>query len=101
MPGGLGENITTRGVDLLALPRGAVLRFGAAAVEITGLRNPCVQIDTFRAGMLKRVLGRDERGNLVRKAGIMGIVLSGGRVRPGDPVTVELPVPPHLPLEPV
>jgi MOSC domain-containing protein YiiM len=99
--GCLGENITTRGVDLLALPRGAVLRFGGAAVEITGLRNPCVQIDTFRAGMLKRVLGRDERGNLVRKAGIMGIVLSGGRVRPGDPVTVELPVPPHLPLEPV
>jgi MOSC domain-containing protein YiiM len=99
--GRLGENITTRGLDLLALPRGTVLRFGAAAVTITGLRNPCAQIDKFRPGMLRRVVGRDEQGNLVRKAGIMGIVLSGGPVRPGDTVTVELPVPPHLALEPV
>ncbi|HEX8347083.1 MAG TPA: MOSC domain-containing protein [Actinoplanes sp.] len=102
-PGQLGENVTTLGLDLLALPRGTVLRFGAegAAVEITGLRNPCEQINTFRPGLLKRVLGRDDQGRLVRKAGIMSVVLAGGAVRPGDPVTVELPVPPHEPLRPV
>jgi hypothetical protein len=109
-PGALGENVTTRGIDLLGLPRGTVLRFGApsrvspeedgrAAVEITGLRNPCEQINTFRTGLLKQVLGRDADGNLVRKAGIMGVVLHGGPIRPGDPVTVELPVPPHVALD--
>ena len=99
--GQLGENVTTRGVDLLGLPRGTVLRLGdgGAAVEITGLRNPCQQINTFRTGLLKEVLGRDDAGRLVRKAGIMGIVLVGGPVRPGDPVTVELPAEPHLSLE--
>jgi MOSC domain-containing protein YiiM len=102
-PGQLGENVTTKGLGLLALPRGTVLRFGVrgAAVEITGLRNPCEQINTFRPGLLKRVLGRDDEGRLVRKAGVMSVVLSGGPVRPGDPVTVELPVPPHVPLAPV
>ena len=195
-PGQLGENVTTSGLDLLALPRGTVLRFGpppttrangdvaegaasvAAIVEaaakatldaataaalvtlvevtqtlspggratdrggtdregadrggtgragadhggtdqggadgegvdregadrravvvITGVRNPCGQINGFRPGLLKQVLGRDDEGNLVRKAGIMGVVLRGGPVRPGDPISVELPVPPYLPLE--
>src|SRR5919112_2049713 len=77
--GEMGENITTRGIDLLALPRGARLHVGGTAViEVTGLRNPCVQIDHFRKGMMKAVLGRDGDGNLVRKAGVMGVVLEGG-----------------------
>ncbi|MDQ8705225.1 MOSC domain-containing protein [Streptomyces sp. LHD-70] len=99
-PGALGENITTRGLDLLALPVGTLLRIGGAAVvEVTGLRNPCVQIDAFQQGLLKQVVGRDEAGNLVRKAGIMSVVRTGGTVRPGDPVTVELPAQPHRPLD--
>jgi MOSC domain-containing protein YiiM len=100
VPGDLGENVTTRGIDLLGLPTGAKLRLGAeAVVEITGLRNPCIQIDGFQQGLLKHVLGRDEAGKLVRKAGVMGIVLAGGTVRPGDPIGIELPPEPHLPLE--
>ena len=99
-PGELGENVTTRGLDLLALPVGTLLRIGAeAVVEVTGLRNPCLQIDHFQDGLLKRVVGRDEAGRLVRKAGIMGVVVSGGVVRPGDPVEVELPEGPHRPLD--
>ncbi|MFD8015131.1 MOSC domain-containing protein [Streptomyces sp. NPDC058955] len=99
-PGDLGENVTTRGIDLLALPTGARLRLGAeAVVEITGLRNPCAQIDGFSHGLLKQVVGRDADGEVVRKAGIMGIVLTGGEVRPGDPIAVELPAGPHRPLE--
>ncbi|WP_326551887.1 MOSC domain-containing protein [Micromonospora sp. NBC_01813] len=99
-PGQLGENVTTSGLDLLALPRGTQLRIGPhAVVEVTGLRNPCQQINTFRPGMLKAVVDTDEAGNLVRKAGIMSIVLVGGPVRSGDPITVELPAPPHLPLD--
>ena len=99
-PGELGENVTTRGIDLLALPRHTVLRIGAdAVVEITGLRNPCVQIDLFQQGLLKRVVHHDADGHLVRKAGIMGIVLRGGRIEPGDQILVEPPPPPHLPLE--
>ncbi|MFH8836929.1 MOSC domain-containing protein [Streptomyces sp. NPDC017868] len=99
-PGDLGENVTTRGIDLLALPTGTLLRLGAeAVVEVTGLRNPCAQIDDFRHGLLKQVVGRDENGEIVRKAGIMGVVLTGGEVRPGDPVRAELPTGPHRPLE--
>lgn len=99
-PGDLGENITTRGLDLLGLPRGTRLLLGAQAeIEITGLRNPCEQINGFQPGLLKQVVGKDEQGNVVRKAGIMGIVLRSGEVRPGDPITVALPDGPHLPLE--
>jgi len=98
--GQMGENITTRGLDLLALPTGTRLRLGRhAVVEVTGLRNPCSQINDFQSGLLKAVLGKDEHGNIVRKAGIMGIVLSGGSVRPGDTIGVELPEQPHSPLE--
>lgn len=101
-PGGMGENVTTRGVDLLGLPRGARLRLGeTAVVEITGLRNPCKQLDRFRPGLMAAVLDRDARGGLIRKAGVMGVVLAGGEVRPGDPVRVEVPPAPHRPLEPV
>ena len=98
--GQMGENITTRGVELLGLPRGAKLHVGNEAVlEVTGLRNPCAQLDQFRPGLLEAVLDRDEHGDLVRKAGIMSIVLTGGEVRPGDEVRVELPPEPYHKLE--
>lgn len=99
-PGELGENITTCGVELLSLPVGARLAIGeSAVVELTGLRNPCAQIDRFQKGLLAAVLGRDDQGQLVRKAGVMGIVLTGGTVRPGDAIHVTLPPEPHQPLE--
>jgi MOSC domain-containing protein YiiM len=98
--GQLGENVSTRGVDLLGLPAGTLLRLGAeAVVEVTGLRNPCAQIDTFQKGLLKQVVGRDGAGGgVVYKSGVMSVVRTGGVVRPGDPVEFELPVGPHLPL---
>jgi MOSC domain-containing protein YiiM len=102
-PGAMGENLTTRGVDLLGLPTGTRLRLGddGAVVEVTGLRNPCVQLDRYADGLMAAVLDRDDDGALVRKAGIMGVVVSGGAVRPGDAVAVELPAGPHRPLQPV
>jgi MOSC domain-containing protein YiiM len=100
--GDMGENVTTRGIDLLGLPTGARLHLGdAAVVEVTGLRNPCVQLDRFQDGLMAATLDRDEHGELVRKAGIMSIVLAGGDVRPGDAIRVELPPEPHTPLKPV
>ena len=100
--GQMGENVTTRGIDLLGLPIGAWLHLGSTAVvEVTGLRNPCAQLDRIQPGLMAATLGRDENGNLVRKAGIMGVVLAGGDVRPGDPIHVELPPQPHRPLAPV
>jgi MOSC domain-containing protein YiiM len=98
-PGDIGENVTTRGIDLLELPTGARLALGGeAVVEVTGLRNPCVQLDRFQPGLMAAVLDRDESGALVRKSGIMAVVLTGGEVRAGDPIGVELPPPPHAPL---
>jgi MOSC domain-containing protein YiiM len=98
--GQLGENVTTRGIDLLGLPTGTRLRVGdEAVVEVTGLRNPCAQIDGFQKGLMKQVVGRDEDGTVRFRAGIMSVVVTGGVVRPGDPVEVELPDGPHLPLE--
>jgi MOSC domain-containing protein YiiM len=99
-PGELGENVTTRGVDLLGLPAGSLLRLGAdAVVEVTGLRNPCVQLDHHRQGLTAAVLARDAAGEVVRKAGVMAVVRADGEVRPGDAIAVELPPPPHRPLE--
>jgi hypothetical protein len=99
-PGEMGENITTAGLDLLALPRGSLLHLGATAtVEVTGLRNPCAQLDAFQPGLMQAVLGRDADGRLIRKAGIMGIVRAGGVVRPGDAIRVVRPALPHLALE--
>jgi hypothetical protein len=101
-PGQLGENITTAGLAVLDLPRGTRLCLGAdAVVEVTGLRNPCAQINAFRPGLMNGVLARDEQGRVVRKAGIMSVVVQGGTVRPGDPIEVRLPPAPHRPLEPV
>jgi MOSC domain-containing protein YiiM len=99
-PGVMGENVLTRGVDLLALPRGTRLQLGGeAVVEVTGLRNPCLQLNGLQEGLLDAVLDRDADGGLVRKAGIMGVVLAGGEVRPGDPIAVELPPEPHVRLD--
>ena len=101
-PGDLGENVLTRGVDLLALPTGALLHLGAhAVVRVTGLRNPCVQLDRFSPGLMAAVLDHDEDGALVRKAGVMGVVVEGGTVRAGDRVTVTAPDEPHVTLRPV
>jgi MOSC domain-containing protein YiiM len=101
-PGDMGENITTLGVDLLSLPTGTKLRLGAdACVEITGLRNPCSQIERFQPGLTAAVLGRDAQGALVRKAGVMGVVLAGGEVRAGDRIEVELPSGTPIALAPV
>ena len=101
-PGDLGENVTTSGVDLLAFPTGTRLHLGASAiVEVTGLRNPCIQIDNFQNGLMAATLDRDADGNLVRKAGIMSIVIADGDVQPGDAIGVELPALPHRPLLPV
>jgi MOSC domain-containing protein YiiM len=101
-PGAMGENVTTAGVDLLALPAGARLALGAdAVVEVTGLRNPCVQIDGYEPGLMKRMVGRAADGSIVRRAGVMAVVLAGGVVRPGDPIGVDLPAGPHRVLQPV
>ena len=100
--GEMGENVTTRGVDLLELPTGTRLHLGATAiVEVTGLRNPCTQLDGLQPGMMAASLDRDKGGGLVRKAGVMSVVLASGDVRPGDAIRVELPPAPHRPLEPV
>jgi MOSC domain-containing protein YiiM len=101
-PGQRGENVTTRGLDLLGLPTGTRLHIGSSAVvEVTGLRNPCVQLDSFQQGLMSAGLDRDEQGNLIRKAGVMGIILESGEVRAGDTIRVELPNEPHTPLVPV
>lgn len=101
-PGDLGENLTTHGVALLALPAGTLLHLGRdAVVEITGLRNPCSQIDRFQEGLMAAVLDRDSSGQLIRKAGVMGVVLAGGNVGAGDAIRIALPPQPYRPLAPV
>ena len=98
-PGEIGENVTTRGIDLLNLPVGTRLRLGEnAIVEVTGLRNPCRQIDRFKPGLMTAMLGRDDQGRVTLKSGIMGIVRCGGHVRPGDAIGVALPREPHRPM---
>jgi MOSC domain-containing protein YiiM len=100
--GDMGENISTRGIALLTLPRGTQLHIGSSAVvELTGLRNPCAQLDRFQPGLMAAVLDHDSAGNLIRKAGVMGIVVADGIIRPDDLITVSLPVAPHEPLVPV
>ena len=96
--GDLGENITTHGIDLLGLPEGTRLMIGEAVIVLTGLRNPCQQINDFQAGLLKQVLRKDDDGNVVKLAGVMGVVARGGKVSPGDGIEVELPLEPHRPL---
>ncbi|HEY8911819.1 MOSC domain-containing protein [Lacisediminihabitans sp.] len=101
-PGDMGENVTTAGIDLLAMPQGARLLIGSdAVVELTGLRNPCAQINAFEPGLLKTMVGHDDDGHVIRKAGVMGIVLRSGVARPGDSITVVLPQWQHQRLIPV
>jgi hypothetical protein len=100
LPGDLGENITTEGVDLLALPAGTRLRLGKlGVVTLTGLRNPCAQIDRFKQGLMKAVLDRAPDGKLIRKAGVMGVVTQGGDISAGDAIVVTLPPPPHRAMD--
>ena len=101
-PGQMGENVTTRGVDLLGLPTGTRLHLGGTAViEVTGLRNPCVQLDGLQKGLMAATLDHGPDGYLIRKAGIMAVVLTDGEIRPGDPIRVEIPAKPHKALAPV
>ena len=100
-PGDMGENITTRGIDLLGLPTGTLLTVGAAVIKVTGLRNPCIQLDRFQQGLMQATLGRDAGGNLIRKAGVMGVVLVGGDVLPEDDIHMEMPRGARRRLEPV
>lgn len=101
-PGQMGENITTRGIDLLGLPRGTRLFAGKTAViEVTGLRNPCPQLEEIQEGLISAVLDRGIDGSVIRKSGIMGIVVRGGEIRPGDPIRAELPDGRREPLGPV
>ena len=101
-PGLIGENITSRGIDLLGLPLGTILEIGPSAkIEVTGLRNPCKQLNEFSAGLTQDLLDKDADGLLIRKAGIMGIVAEGGEVKPGDQIAVLLPPGPHVRLEKV
>jgi MOSC domain-containing protein YiiM len=101
-PGAMGENVTTRGIDLLALATGTRLRLGAAAViEVKGLRNPCGQLNGLAPGLMEATLARAPDGGLIRKAGVMAIVLEGGEIRPGDPIVAMFPAEPWAPLVPV
>ena len=101
-PGDLGENVTTHGVDLLALPLDTVLKIGPdALIRLTGLRNPCYQIDDFQQGLLKQVLVREADGSVVRKTGVMAVVEKGGLVRSGDLIEILLPPGEKVPLAPV
>jgi MOSC domain-containing protein YiiM len=100
--GTMGENVTTRGIELLRLPAGTRLRLGAAAVvELTGLRTPCRHLDGIQRGLRKAVLEKDAAGTVTGRAGVMGVVVTGGEVRPGDAIVVEAPDAPHRPLTPV
>jgi len=100
-PGQMGENITTHGIDLLNLPKNTVLKIGASEIVITGLRNPCSQLESIQTGLMKAVLDKDEQGELVRKAGIMGVVQAGGEISTGDTILVQLPEQPYIALEKV
>ncbi len=100
--GELGENVTTTGLDLLGLPTGTVLRVGGEAlIALTGLRNPCAQIEAFQPGLLQHLAHKNEAGEIIRKAGVMAVVIRGGQVQLGDPIAVSLPPEPHSALVPV
>ena len=99
--GSLGENILTEGIDILSLPKGTILKFGDAAIELTGLRNPCSKLEDLQKGLVKAVLEKDENGELVRKSGVMSVVLISGTVSQGDAIDIQLPSEPHEKLKPV
>ena len=96
----MGENITTKGIDLLGLPRDSLLRIGdEAVIQITGLRNPCKQLDDYQKGLLSAVLDKTPDGELIRKSGVMAIVISGGTIKPDDFIKIQFPEKPHKKLE--
>lgn len=100
LPGQLGENITTEGIQLLELPRDTILKIGSSVqIKITGLRNPCSQLNDFQEGLMQAVLDKDDHGNLIRKAGIMGVVLEGGKIEINDRIEIVIPPKPHFVLE--
>lgn len=102
-PGDIGENLLVAGIDLISMPQDTLLHLGGdgAVVRITGLRNPCIQMDRFMPGLMAASLDRDADGGLIRLTGVMGVVEGGGAVVPGDVVRVEMPEGEHLPLVPV
>ncbi|MBL4663319.1 MAG: hypothetical protein JKY22_07150 [Flavobacteriaceae bacterium] len=100
-PGEMGENITTSGVDLLNLPKGSILKIGISEIMITGLRNPCSQLESIQTGLMKALLDKDKQGEIVRKAGIMGIIQIGGEINTGDVITVQFPAKPYIKLDKV
>ena len=98
-PGDLGENITTSGIDLIGQPVGTTMRIGDAVIALTGLRNPCAQIGVFADGLHGEMLGRDDDGKLVRKTGVMAVVLRSGLVTTGDEIHVAAPAGDPIPME--
>ena len=99
-PGQMGENITTKGIDLLGLPKDTILLIGnKSKIKITGLRNPCNQINSIKNGLMNAVIDKDKDGNIIRKSGIMGIVIEGGAVSVGDEISIELPAKPYVKLD--
>lgn len=100
-PGQMGENITTRGLDILNLPRGTQLKIGDAVIEVTGLRNPCKYLNDIAPGLMKATLSKDEAGEPFPKSGVMGVILAGGTIKPGDAIDVIVPIEPHNRLKPV
>ena len=100
-PGQMGENITTRGLDILHLPRGTHLKIGDAVIEVTGLRNPCKYLNQIAPGLMKATLSKDEDGKPFPKSGVMGVIIAGGEIRAGDDIHVITPKEPHERLKPV
>jgi len=100
-PGQMGENITTRGVDLLHLPQGSQLKIGEAVIEVTGLRNPCKYLNDIATGLMKACIGTHDDGTIFPQSGVMGIILADGEIKAGDDIRIMTPPEPHKRLKPV
>ena len=77
------------------------MTIGDSVIELTGLRNPCAQINTFREGLLAAFRSESPGGETIRRAGIMAIVINGGVVHTGDEIRIEIPHGNTEPLRPV
>lgn len=100
--GGFGENLVTRGIALGDLPVGTTLALGDdAIIVLTGLRDPCAQIDRHREGLRAAVAFDPGEGPKLFRDGAMAMVVRGGVVRTGDPIGVALPPEPHHPMRKV
>lgn len=100
-PGQMGENITTRDIDILSLPQGTRLKLGNAVIELTGLRNPCKYLNTIAPGLMKACLAKHKDGTPFPQSGVMGMIIAGGIVKAGDAIEIVLPEKPHHRLLPV